>query len=148
MSAKAGELTLEMLRKPKNRKVAAILALAGVAPLPFFGISLHLVGLHKLYLGQKWWGLLYILFATTPIAAIAGVIEAVWYLIQDPDEFDQNFNDEPAQPGMISKSAPVVAEKVVTIADAMRHLDQLRQDGLITEYEFEQKRRQLLDRIH
>ena len=148
MSAKAGELALEMLTKSKNRKVATMLALAGVAPIPFFGVSLHLVGLHKFYLGQKWWGLSYILLAMTPMSAIAGVIEAVWYLIQDPDEFDQNFNGELTDLEMISKSAPVIAEKVVTIADAMRHLDQLRQEGLITEYEFEQKRRQLLDRIH
>ncbi|MCY7324094.1 MAG: SHOCT domain-containing protein [Phormidesmis sp. CAN_BIN36] len=137
-----------MLTKPKNRKVAAMLALAGVAPIPFFGVSLHLVGLHKFYLGQKWWGLSYILLAMTPMAAIAGVIEAVWYLIQDPDEFDQNFNGELTELEMGSKGASVIAEKVMTIADAMRHLDQLRQDGLITEYEFEQKRRQLLDRIH
>ena len=148
MSAKAGELAPEMLGKPKNRKVAAMLALAGVAPIPFSGVSLHLVGLHKFYLGQKWWGLSYILLAMTPVAAIAGVIEAVWYLIQDPDEFDQNFNGELTELEMTSKGAPAIAEKVVTIADAMRHLDQLRQEGLITEYEFEQKRRQLLDRIH
>ena len=148
MSAKAGELALEMLTKSKNRKVATMLALAGVAPIPFFGVSLHLVGLHKFYLGQKWWGLSYILLAMTPVASIAGVIEAVWYLIQDPDEFDQNFNGELTELEMTSKGAPAIAEKVVTIADAMRHLDQLRQEGLITEYEFEQKRRQLLDRIH
>ncbi len=138
-----------MLGKPKSRKVAAVLALVGVAPLPLLGVSLHLAGLHKFYLGQKWWGLLYILFAFTPIGAIAGVIEAVWYLIQDPDEFDQNFNDEViSELGTSSTRAPIIAERVGTIADAMRHLDELRQDGLITEYEFEQKRRQLLDRIH
>jgi hypothetical protein len=37
--------------------------------------------------------------------------------------------------------------QVSAIADALRELDDLRQDGLISEYEFEQKRRQLLDRI-
>ncbi len=138
-----------MLSKPKSRKVAAVLALAGVAPIPLFGVSLHLAGLHKFYLGQKWWGLLYILLSITPIGAVAGAIEAVWYLIQDPDEFDENFNDQLApQVETIGTRAPVIAENVVTIVDAMRHLDQLRQDGLITEYEFEQKRRQLLDRIH
>jgi hypothetical protein len=36
---------------------------------------------------------------------------------------------------------------VGAIADALRELDRLRQDGLMSEYEFEQKRRQLLDRI-
>jgi len=33
------------------------------------------------------------------------------------------------------------------IADALRQLDTLRQEGLISEYEFEQKRRRLLDQI-
>ena len=37
--------------------------------------------------------------------------------------------------------------QVKAIAEAMRELDRLREDGLLTEYEFEQKRRQLLDRM-
>jgi hypothetical protein len=41
----------------------------------------------------------------------------------------------------------VEPDRIGAIADAVRHLDQLRADGLISEYEFEQKRRQLLDRI-
>jgi hypothetical protein len=36
---------------------------------------------------------------------------------------------------------------VSAIAEALRQLDCLRQDGLISEYEFEQKRRKLLDRM-
>jgi hypothetical protein len=32
-------------------------------------------------------------------------------------------------------------------AEAIQRLDQLREDGLLSEYEFEQQRRQLLDRI-
>jgi TM2 domain-containing membrane protein YozV len=137
-----------MLSQQKNRKIAAILALASAVPLPLFGISLHAAGLHKFYLGQKWWGTLYILLAFTPIPAVAGVIEGVWYLIQDSNEFDQNFND-----GVVTETiAPLqpsgaAANQVSTIAEDVRQLDQLRQDGLISEYEFEQKRRQLLDRI-
>lgn len=135
-----------MLSKPKSRKIAAVLALAGAAPLPLFGLPLHAVGLHKFYLGQKWWGALYILLGFTPIPIVAGVIEGVWYLIQDSDEFDENFNDD-GQTSIQPRTA-VAPETVGTIAEDMRHLDQLRQDGLISEYEFEQKRRQLLDRIH
>ncbi|KAM3102797.1 SHOCT domain-containing protein [Phormidesmis sp. 146-12] len=139
-----------MLSKPKNRKTAAILALVSAVPLPLLGVSLHLAGLHKFYLGQKWWGVLYMLLAFTPIPAVAGVIEGVWYLIQDPDEFDQNFNEgvslqETIQPPVVSRKT---SPKVSTIAQDLRELDQLRQDGLISEYEFEQKRRKLLDRIH
>jgi TM2 domain-containing membrane protein YozV len=147
-----------MLSKPKNRRTAAILALVSAVPLPLLGISLHMAGLHKFYLGQKWWGTLYLLLAFTPIPAVAGVIEGVWYLIQDPDEFDQNFNEgipleeTPRPLAGHSKRSPTVTKavpgKVSTIAKDLRELDQLRQDGLISEYEFEQKRRQLLDQIH
>ncbi|KAM3114276.1 SHOCT domain-containing protein [Phormidesmis sp. 146-33] len=154
-----------MLSKPRNRKTAAILALVSAIPLPLLGISLHLAGLHKFYLGQKWWGVLYVLLAFTPIPAVAGVIEGIWYLIQDPDEFDQNFNEgmlleeadrslQMTRKGSLRvtrKESPTPSEKtgkVSTIAQDLRELDQLRQDGLISEYEFEQKRRKLLDRIH
>jgi TM2 domain-containing membrane protein YozV len=141
------------MSKPKDRRFAAILAFAG-AVLP-------VSGLHKFYLGQQGWGVVYLLlFWASPIARIASAIEGFWYLFQDQEEFDRNFNSlQPQQPG---SSAPLVSRSAITtqanlgepipiqvgaIADALRQLDQLRQDGLISEYEFEQKRRQLLDRM-
>ena len=131
-----------MLSKLKSRKVAAILAFAGTL--------LPIAGLHKFYLGQPWWGLLYVLLWWTPIPRVASAIEGVWYLFQDKDEFDRNFNlnREIATSSSIPKPLPIDLSYVSTIADALRQLDSLRQDGLISEYEFEQKRRQLLDRIN
>lgn len=130
-----------MFAKPKNRKVAVILAFAGaVAPI---------AGWHKFYLGQPLWGVLYMLLSLTPIPRIASAIEAAWYLTQDSDEFDLKFNDGlpiVAKP-LNSRTDTIAPEAVSAIADAVRQLDQLRSDGLISEYEFEQKRRQLLDRI-
>ncbi len=123
-----------MLSKYKSRKIAAALAFTG----SFIPIS----GLHKFYLGQPLWGLLYVLLCWTPIPHVASAIEGVWYLAQDREEFDRNFNlnSEPV-------NTPVAPPPVGAIADALRQLDALRQDGLISEYEFEQKRRLLLDRI-
>ncbi|MGG6265006.1 SHOCT domain-containing protein [Leptolyngbya sp. AN03gr2] len=128
-----------MLEKPKSRRVAALLAIVGVVPV--FG-GFHLVGLHKLYLGQRWWCLIYLALALTgsKIAWIAALFDAVFYLIQNPDEFDVNFNDEVAAVGLS-------ANPVLSVSESLRELDQLREDGLISEYEFEQKRRKLLDRI-
>jgi hypothetical protein len=40
-----------------------------------------------------------------------------------------------------------VSTHVESVANALRELDALREEGLISEYEFEQKRRQLIDRI-
>jgi TM2 domain-containing membrane protein YozV len=131
----------DLLSQPKDRRVASLLALAGaVAPI---------AGFHKFYLRQPLWGVIYLLLSWTPIPRIASGLEAVWYLFQDSDEFDLRFNQGLSSATTLSSSpAPQVdPQKIGAIADAVRKLDQLRADGLISEYEFEQKRRQLLDRM-
>lgn len=123
-----------MLTKRKSRSVAAILAFSG---------TLTISGLHKFYLGQPLWGLLYVLLSWTPIPKVASAIEGVWYLAQDEEAFDRNFNSGKSLPKISSQTS----NQVGAMAKALRELDALRQDGLISEYEFEQKRRQLLDQI-
>lgn len=123
-----------MLTKRKSRSIAAILAFSG---------TLTVSGLHKFYLGQPLWGILYVLLSWTPIPKVASAIEGVWYLAQDEEAFDRNFN----QGKSAIKFSQQSSNQVETIASALRELDALRQDGLISEYEFEQKRRQLLDQI-
>ncbi|MFN6515737.1 MAG: NINE protein [Nostoc sp. CreGUA01] len=123
-----------MLTKRKSRSVAAVLAFSG---------TLTISGLHKFYLGQHLWGILYVLLSWTPIPKVASAIEGVWYLAQDEEAFDRNFNLGKSA----AKSSQRMSNQVGAVADAMRELDTLRQDGLISEYEFEQKRRQLLDQI-
>jgi TM2 domain-containing membrane protein YozV len=123
-----------MLTKNKSRSVAAILAFSG---------TLTISGLHKFYLGQPFWGILYVLLSWTPIPKVASAIEGVWYLAQDEEAFDRNFNL--SQPTI--KVSQQVSNQVESLANALRELDSLRQDGLISEYEFEQKRRQMLDQI-
>lgn len=134
-------MSVKLLDRKKDRKIAALLALVSSIPmLPS--------GLHKFYLGQRQWGVIYLLLCWTPIPRFASALEGIWYLFQDPDEFDQNFNrlvTAGSQAEVVS--VPIEPTHVSTIADALRQLDQLRQDGLLSEYEFEQKRRQLLDRI-
>lgn len=122
-----------MLTSLKSRKLAMLLAFAGVM----------IPGLHKFYLGQPRWGVVYLMLWLTPISRAASLAEGVWYLLQSQETFDRNFNA--ASPPLASVA--IAPEQVGAIAEAMRHLDQLRQEGLMTEYEFEQKRRQLLDRI-
>lgn len=123
-----------MFNQRKSRSVAAILAFSG---------TLTISGLHKFYLGQPLWGLLYVLLSWTPIPKVASAIEGVWFLAQDEEAFDRNFN--------LGKSAlrnsQSASNQVNSMAKALRELESLRQDGLISEYEFEQKRRQLLDQI-
>lgn len=121
-----------MLAKNKSRSVAAILALSGAVTIS---------GLHKFYLGQPLWGVIYVLLSWTPIPKVACAIEAVWYLAQDEDTFDRNFNSgKTAQSAFKNKNSGIGE-----LAEDLRKLDALREDGLISEYEFEQKRRQLVD---
>ncbi len=129
-----------ILSQPKDRKVASLLALAGVvAPIS---------GFHKFYLKQPAWGALYLMLSWTPIPRIACGIEAIWYLFQDVSEFDSRFNSEiPSTPIAATFASNVDPAKIGAIADGVRQLDELRIDGLISEYEFEQKRRKLLDQI-
>jgi TM2 domain-containing membrane protein YozV len=140
-----------MLTKPKDRKVAAALAFAGAIPIPILNGTIS--GLHKFYLGQPRWGLVYLLLGLTPIPTVASLIEGAWYLFQDGEEFEQNFNrlaptDSSIPSGSSFSSAAKAAPiQVESVAEALRQLDQLRQDGLVSEYEFEQKRRKLLDRM-
>ncbi|MEM9164244.1 MAG: SHOCT domain-containing protein [Cyanobacteria bacterium P01_F01_bin.4] len=99
--------------------------------------------LHKLYLGQYGWSAVYFLLGFTQIARIACAIEGLWYLWEGiggptlPNE----------QPRQSSGSLEQVPQQVGAIATALRELDQLRQEGLLSEYEFEQKRRHLLDQL-
>ncbi|MFB2839136.1 SHOCT domain-containing protein [Floridanema evergladense] len=122
-----------MLSTPKNRKLAAFLA--------FSGTLVPLAGLHKFYLGQPLWGILYLSLSWTPIPRVASAIEGFWYLVQDSEEFDRNFNAEIT----VSAKSTVDPQNVTALADALRQLESLRQEGLISDYEFEQKRRQLLN---
>lgn len=130
----------DLLNKPKDRKIASLLALAGmVAPV---------AGFHKFYLRQPVWGTLYLLLSWTPIPRVASGIEAAWYLFQDGHEFDRRFNSELPPSSAPSAATPTIdPDQVGAVAEALRKLEQLRAEGLVSEYEFEQKRRQLLDRI-
>lgn len=125
-----------MSDRSKSRKIAAVLALTGtISPI---------AGWHKFYLGQPVWGLVYLLLSWTPIPRAASAIEGLWYLLQNETEFDENFNQNEQKDSLIVEVAP---NNVKTISEALRQLDGLREDGLISEYEFEQKRRKMLDKI-
>lgn len=124
----------KLFKYHKERRFAVALALLGTI--------LPISGLHKLYLGQPVWGILYLMLWSTPIPRIAAAIDAVWYLVQDLEQFERQFNGNSRHSLNLNTSPQVAA-----IAEAMRELDRLRDEGLVTEYEFEQKRRQLLEQM-
>ncbi len=122
--------------KPKKKIFAVSLALLGAVT------SIPLAGLHKFYLGQPLWGIIYFVIGwQNPMGRIACAIDIVLYLAQNQQRFDQRFN-----PHLIvaNNQNTLPAQQMNEIATALRELEKLRQEGLISEYEFEQKRRQLL----
>jgi TM2 domain-containing membrane protein YozV len=132
------QLIGKLLSQPKSRKAAiAIALLATVVPLP-------LAGLHKFYLGQPLWGAIYLLLWNTPVPRIAAAIDAVWYFVQGEETFHRQFNGALVAGGVTVAIPP---PPVAAIAEGLRELERLRTEGLVSEYEFEQKRRQLLERI-
>lgn len=125
---------LNFYQQPKKRIFTIILALIGsVTPI---------VGLHKLYLGQPLWGLIYFILSwESPMARIACAIDAVLYLAQDRDHFNNRFNPEL---GSLAESTTINPKQITAVAEAIRELEKLRQEGLISDNEFEQKRRRLI----
>ncbi len=79
-----------------------------------------------------------------PHADSSSAIEGFWYLVQNSAQFDRNFN---LDRGENAVSATLDSQRMNALADSLRQLESLRQEGLISEYEFEQKRRQLLERF-
>ena len=154
-----------MVTPANNRKIAIALAFAGSLPTP-----LPLAWLHKFYLGHYLWGIAYLVLFPTGLPAVACCIEGVWYLTQSDESFMARF---PQAGALLPNQAIAVADSMAAgskttadskamqaaqqqaataeaaqqVAAALRDLDRLRQEGLMTEYEFEQKRRKLLAEI-
>lgn len=56
-----------------------------------FAILLGDLGIHKFYLGQVGWGVVYLLFCWTFIPAIIGLIEGIIYLSMSDQAFAQKY---------------------------------------------------------
>lgn len=115
----------------RNRQLAAGLAWLGVV----------IPGVHKFYLGQPIWGVIYLVLGVTHIPQVACAVEGMMLLSQSEDNFAQRWRTQS------SASSVVDPSHVSALGTALRELDTLRQEGLISELEFEQKRRQLLDQV-
>lgn len=133
-----------------HRRIAIALAFAGALPSP-----LPLAWIHKFYLGQYLWGVVYLLLSPTLLPQAACALEGIWFLSQSNDRFVNRFPTAHAPLAAVANSTWTVVSRQgdtsapVTnqVVEALRDLEQLRQEGLVTEYEFEQKRRKLIDKI-
>ena len=122
----------------KKKVISIIFAFLGtIAP---FG------GLHKFYLGQPIWGVLYLALGwnNPSLIKIACAVDVVLYLLPSQDILSFNSNNGDVQMANLQQKS-LVAQNTVDVVSAIRELETLRQEGLISEYEFEQKRRALID---
>lgn len=126
-----------MMLAQRSRRTAVILAWAGAFTPSFIPLS----GLHKFYLGQPFWGVVYLLLGWTQIPRVACAVEGFLLMTQPSDAFGAI--DVPAK----EAKAGLDPKQINALGEALRELDTLRQEGLISELEFEQKRRLLLDQV-
>lgn len=76
------------VRQPSLKRPGSISRRIAAA---IFAILLGSFGVHRFYLGQIGWGILYVLFCWTLIPAVAGLIEGILYLTMSDDEFDARY---------------------------------------------------------
>jgi len=144
MAGEAGALTGGG-HSPSNRwAIAATLAFIGaVSPLP-----VPLAGLHKFYLGQPLWGGLYLLLGWTPIPRVACAVEGFWYMARSRSPSSPEVVAQaPSAAVPVAQAGVAVAQQTQALAAALREVERLRQEGLISEQEFERTRRGLLDQL-
>jgi TM2 domain-containing membrane protein YozV len=134
-----GAQSLQALWRTRDHPVPSV-----VAALAFIGAftptPIAPTGLHKFYLGHPRWGVLYLLLGWTPIPRVACALEGMGYLII---ALKQGALGTWLRPQDTTKLG--IAAQTQAMAAAIRDLERLRQEGLITEQEFEHQRRQLLE---
>lgn len=125
----------------KNKRTAAALAFLGaIQPTP-----LPIAGIHKFYLGQYGWGVVYLLLGATQVPRFASVAEGVWYLVAP--QWQRLGMGRNICLGQEKATGSAIGETVDAIASSLREIEHLRQEGLISDHEFEQKRRSLLEQM-
>lgn len=90
-------------------------------------------GAHKFYLGQKGKGFLYIIFCWIWIPAIIAFIEFIQLLVMSDDDFNKKYNSD-----------IVTANSVHSCTEEIKKLYELKEKGIITQEEFELKKKTIL----
>ena len=123
--------------KKKNRITAALLALV-----------LGGIGVHRFYLGKIASGVLYLLFCWLFfIPAIIAFIEFIVLICMSDEEFDRRYNAYAITPPTIvvnPTTEVTVKSDNTTYVEEVKKLYDLKVKGMITDEEFEQKKKMLL----
>ena len=81
MNSKNFRIFNKINKKMKNRGITIILA-----------FILGSLGIHRFYLGQIGYGLIYLLLSFTGISTILSIIDFVLFLIMSEQEFNRKYN--------------------------------------------------------
>jgi TM2 domain-containing membrane protein YozV len=106
----------------KNKTTAGLLA-----------IFLGGIGIHRFYLGQGGKGVLYLLFCWTLIPAFVAFVDAIIFFTMSDESFNNKFNH-----GLITTAGRV------DVSDELGKLHDLKEKGVISHDEFEQRKAKLL----
>ncbi|OJJ22549.1 hypothetical protein BKI52_07660 [marine bacterium AO1-C] len=121
----------------KSKTTAALLAF-------FLGIF----GAHRFYLAQNSMGIGYLLGTITIFGAIVtriiSFVDFIGFLVMSDDDFNRRYN-----PHLVAYHGhtPINGmQNTVYVADEIKKLDQLFQDGVITFEEFERRKQMIMNR--
>ena len=123
----------------KSKTTAAILA-----------IFLGGIGVHRFYLNQTGLGLLYLLFCWTFIPLIVSLIDFIWLLTMDENRFNHKFNSNYHAPYpnhtniTVNNGTQNQPQANTSTSDEIKKLYDLKEKGIITQEEFELKKKILL----
>lgn len=93
-------------------------------------------GIHKFYLGQTGYGIIYLLFCWTFIPGIIAFFELLMLAFMSDAEFNRQFNS-----GSISTSS---TGSIKDATESLGELKKLYDGGIITAEEYEEKRKKVL----
>lgn len=122
----------------KNQTTAGLLAI-------FLGV----LGVHKFYLRQYFWGVIYIMLGLLGVGIIISIIEGIWLLAMSPDSFDERYNEVEsrtsyseirqnlqAEETRKANEAAERTEAVNTLAEGLEDLNERYRTGELGEEEY------------
>ena len=100
-----------------------------------FAILLGGIGVHKFYVKEYGWGVIYLLFCWTYIPAILGIVEGIMALCKTDEEFCETYGiEDDAITDNVNKD----------YLSELNSLNELKNKGILSEEEFTAKKRLLL----
>jgi TM2 domain-containing membrane protein YozV len=111
------------------------------------------LGIHRFYLGQTGLGIAYLLFSWTLIPGLIAFIDFIGFLCMS-DEFNRKYNS-PKEVAVLTtptnnvntvaiNMAGPVGSSTITSSDEIVKLYELKEKGIITQEEFELKKKTIL----